>query len=141
MNRISRVFWLQRKSSNVLSSVISIFLLTLVGSVVHAEPTALELVLSEKRCEDVATQSLRCEYKIGKTLHISINGIGQPDTGVTFMKSDFDGDFYATFGVLHGCIIVKRGSRGGSSNALDWAFISPRNGKAYGKWQDCQSGM
>lgn len=123
-----------------LSSLILLLLLTHVDSV-QGEPTTLELVSNQRRCEQAADKSLKCEYKIGKTLHISIDGIGQPDTGITFMKSDFDGDFYASFGVLHGCIIVKSGPKSSSPNALDFAFISPRNGKAYGNWEDCQSDM
>jgi hypothetical protein len=32
------------------------------------------------------------------------------------MKSSFDGDFYATFGLLHGCVIAQRGTKAWSPN-------------------------
>jgi hypothetical protein len=79
-------------------------------------------------------------------LKFTIAGIGQPDTAVTFMKSSFAGDFYATFGVLHGCVIAKRGTKGvesedafESGGFADYAFVSPRNGKVYKSWKQCQA--
>ncbi len=100
-----------------------------------------EATLEGKKCKEVTAQSLQCEYRIGKSLYISINGIGDPDTGVSFMKSDFNGDFYGTFGIGHGCIIVSSGSNGGKGKAFyDYAFISPKNGKVYKDWQECKSG-
>ena len=61
------------------------------------------------------------------------------------MKSDFDGDFYGSVGVLHGCVVVSRGLKGDSSSSLsgpgsmfDYAFISPRNGKVYKDWIKCK---
>ena len=48
--------------------------------------------------------------------------------------------------VMHGCIIVKRGPKGinrdqlcGPGSSFDYAFISPKNGKVYTNWKDCQS--
>lgn len=78
---------------------------------------------------------------MGKSLHVSIAGIGQSDTGIAFMKSDFEGDFYAKVGTGHGCVIVGRGKkRAVSDNPTDFAFISPKNGKVYADWQECRSG-
>jgi hypothetical protein len=102
-------------------------------------------VIEGKSCQESRTQSLDCKYKVGKDLFISIPGIGQPNTGVTFLKSDWNGDFYATFGIMHGCVIVKRGDKSrddkslvGPGSLIDFAFISPRNGKVYKKWEWCQ---
>ena len=105
-------------------------------------------VLKGKQCSQIGDrQTLSCRFKVGMDLHISIDGIGQEDTGVTFMKSDFDGDYYATHGVLHGCVIVKRGPKSyseesdGPGSRFDYAFISPRNGKVYRSWPECKSAM
>ncbi len=103
-------------------------------------------VLKGKQCASHPDpQKLSCEYKVGADLHLSIDGIGQEDTGVTFVKSNADGDFYATYGILHGCVIVKRGPKsyseapGGPGSMSDYAFISPRNGKVYRSWSECRS--
>jgi hypothetical protein len=58
------------------------------------------------------------------------------------MKSDIDGDFYATYGVLHGCVIIKRGTKVNFKNnpglSFDYSFISPKNGKVYKDWGKCE---
>ncbi len=119
--------------------------LTIVCAAVHAASTTYDEAIDGKSCKETSSQFLSCEYKIGEDLHISIDGIGQPDTGITFMKSDSEGDFYATYGILHGCIIVKRGPESINENnpgsMLDYAFISPLNGKVYKDWGNCQNGM
>jgi hypothetical protein len=121
--------------------IVLIGLLWLTDLPAQAEKSVYELTLKGKQCQEKSGQPLACEYRIGETLHISIDGIGQIDTGITFMKSDFDGDFYATVGVLHGCVIVKHGLKHiPRQNAFDFAFISPRTGKVYTTWQECGSG-
>lgn len=113
-------------------------LLCLTSLPANAETSLYELTLKGKQCQENSGQSLACEYRIGETLHVSIDGIGQTDTGITFMKSDSDGDFYAAVGVLHGCVIVKRNLKHITlQNAFDFAFISPRTGKVFRTWQEC----
>ncbi len=108
---------------------------------VAAAPSVYEMVVAGKECKESTTQSISCQYKVGKSLHISIDGIGDPDTGITFMKSDFDGDFFATYGVGHGCIIVKSGfEKQGGRLYPGFAFISPKNGKVYNNWRECKAG-
>ena len=36
-------------------------------------------VMAGKSCQEDQNQSLSCSYKVGKSLHIAIGGIGQPD--------------------------------------------------------------
>ena len=121
--------------------VLLIGLLWLTASPANAETSVYELTLKGKQCKESDTQVLGCEYRIGKTLHIGIDGIGQTDTGITFMKSDIDGDFYASVGVLHGCVIVKRNYRDHVGPLLfNITFISPRTGKVYRTWQECEAG-
>ena len=104
------------------------------------------LVVKGKSCGEGESQQLECTYQAGKNLNISISGIGQPDTSVTFFESNFDSDSYATYGLRHGCIIVKRGDKGITNNQLngpgsstDYAFISPKNGKVYSNWEESQT--
>lgn len=67
--------------------------------------SSYDVVLAGKSCQTGTwDQSLSCEYVVGTGLKFVIAGIGQPDAAVTFMKSSFDEDFYATFGLLHGCV-------------------------------------
>ena len=109
--------------------------------------SSYDLVLAGKRCQTGTwDQTLSCEYVVGTGLAFAIAGIGQPDAVVTFMKSSFDGDFYATFGLLHGCVIVKCGAAGVNSEhafqpggLADYAFVSPRNGKVYKRWDECKA--
>ena len=123
----------------IITFVTGIMTMIWIGNVA-ADQSVYETVLAGKKCTETSSQSLSCEYKVGKTLHVSIDGIGDPDTGITFMKSDFDGDFYATFGIGHGCVIVKSGLNKKGRDFAGYAFISPKNGKVYNDWQDCKSG-
>lgn len=117
------------------------------ASMAAESKTTYELVLAGKKCAERDNQQLDCDYKAGTGLWISIAGIGLPDTAVAFMRSSFDGDFYGTYGIAHGCIIIKRGKKNKSSalegpgSPIDFAFISPRNGKVYRNWTECQTGM
>lgn len=107
---------------------------------VHAGGTAYEDTLSGKTCAE-SRQQLNCEYKVGKDLEFSIDGIGMPDTGITFARSDYlKGDYYATFGLRHGCVVVKHGVDL-RLFGLDFAFVSPKNGKVYKTWEECKGGM
>jgi hypothetical protein len=98
-----------------------------------------EVVLKAKSCSEW-NQQTNCDYKIGSSFWLSISGIGQPDTGVTFMKADFDGIYYGTYGVMHGCIVIKPGKANKTKNLADFAFVSPKNGKVYSDWKTCQAG-
>jgi len=85
---------------------------------------------------------LECSFNVGNDLYFVIAGIGMPDTSVTFMKSLFEGDYYATYGLLHGCVIVKKGLKYKELSAIfDMAFVSPKNGKVYRSWGECQTAM
>ena len=107
---------------------------------VWAENSAYEDTLSGKRCKET-NQQINCIYKVGKDLEFSIDGIGLPDTGITISHSKgVEGDYYPTFGLRHGCIIVKHG-KVSSLFVMDYAFVSPRNGKVYKKWEDCKDGF
>ncbi len=103
------------------------------GSPVLANNTYDETIAG-KSCEEDTRQQINCTYKIGEDLEIWISGIGLSDTGVTFAKSNFEGDYYATFGMLHLCVVVKSGR----DLSQGFAFISPKNGKVYKDWEQCR---
>jgi hypothetical protein len=97
-----------------------------------------DLALKAKECKEGLNQRLDCNYKIGDDFHLSIAGVGQSDAGVTFIKSNYYGEYYGTFGVLHGCVIVSKGIKNISKSPFDFAFISPLNGKIYKDWESCK---
>jgi hypothetical protein len=105
--------------------------------------TTFDLAVKRKSCVEQSSQQVDCSYRIGKDFWLSIAAVGRTDAGITFMKSDFNGKYYGTVGVAHGCVIVKTGSGSGSGNGtrnpFDLAFISPKNGKVYRDWQSCQA--
>ena len=106
-----------------------------------AATTTYDEVVKGKTCKSSVSQSIECDYKVGASLVVTIAGVGEPYAGITMMKSDFNGDYYAGVGVLHGCIVVNMGtSNPAFSMGVDAALISPKNGKVYRKWQDCQAG-
>lgn len=103
---------------------------------VLASVETYDIVSAGKNCQEDRYQQLNCTYNAGKSLSIEIVGIGMPDTAIYFRKSDFDGDFYGVYGMLHDCIIIKN-----KKDISDLAFVSPKNGKVYKTWQECRSGM
>jgi len=111
----------------------------LVPAVVLAENTAYDTTLQGKKCYE-HEQVLGCEYKVGKDLEFSIEDIGSPNTGITFLHANNTGDYYAKYGIQHGCIIVTHGKKS-SMYMRDFAFVSPRNGKVYKTWELCKQGM
>jgi hypothetical protein len=109
-------------------------------SVHAADNPTFDAVSAGRKCGD-ENQQLVCEYRVGKSLRFVVVGIGQPDTGITFYKADWDGDYYATYGLMHGCVIVKPGARAATSTLPSFAFVSPKNGKVYPSWESCQRGF
>lgn len=91
-----------------------------------------------RKCGVDSLKQMTCEFKIGKSLQFSIVDIGNTFSGVTFFKSDWDGDYYASVGGLHSCVIVKPGSQNPRSVLNHLAFISLKNGKVYEKWERCK---
>lgn len=114
----------------------AIFLLLIFANCAMASDSTYDAVVAGKKCQEDKKQSLSCSYKVGKSLFIEIAGIGSPDTGIAFLKSNFDGDFYGKYGALHGCVIINS-----TKNILDFAFVSPKNGKVYRTWQQCKSAL
>src|SRR5687768_16758726 len=82
---------------------------------------------------------LNCTYRVGKDLEFGIASVGSPDAGISFLRSDITGDYYARFGTLHGCVIIALGSASRETKRSGFAFVSPRNGKVYREWEECRA--
>jgi hypothetical protein len=97
-----------------------------------------DVVVSGMRCAQQSSGQLDCEFHVGRSLRFVIAGVGQNDAAITFFKVDFDGDFYASVGLLHGCVIVKPARPDPAQGLPTFAFVSPKNGRVYRDWQSCQ---
>jgi len=102
-----------------------------------------EAVVAGMTCHQSSNQitGFWCEYAVGGGLRFVIAGVGQPDAAVTVEEAlGYDSDYYFTFGVGHGCVIVKPGKlalRG--EDPFPVAFVSPVTGKVYQTWQECKT--
>lgn len=107
-------------------------LLALVPSICVSESLSTYEALSEvKLCQDYRG-SISCRYDLGESFDMEIAGVGGRDASIVFYKSDFDGEFYGKFGVLHGCVMVAK-----SENIFDIAFVSPRTGGIHRDYSSC----
>lgn len=118
--------------------------LAAMAATAHAQaakaPTStLDLVNASKSCFSQKSGTIECHYKAGKTLEITIVGVGEADGSIIFVQSNEKGDFYAKFQLALGCILVKPGDGNKVNHFLDFAFISPTNGKAYSTGMECES--
>src|SRR5258706_9198692 len=95
----------------------------------QASASTFDAVVAGMHCEQNPMGSLECEYRVGKSLRFGVVGVGDPDAAITFYSVSFDGDYYASVGVAHGCVIVKPGKM--TELGAGFAFVSPRNGKVY----------
>ena len=110
-------------------------------SVQHADAQSLfNLTASGSACKAASDGSLSCKYKIGNDLEFSIASVGEADAGISFLRSNFNGDYYARFGVMHGCVIITKGMAAPARSLPldDYVFVSPKTGKIYKNWQECQ---
>jgi hypothetical protein len=96
--------------------------------------TLLTIINASKKCEET-DRGIECSYQVGDFFKVSIADIGTESSGIHFEKSNSDMPIYASFGMLHGCVIVNRfeGTRG----IPEWVFISPKNGNVYNSWREC----
>jgi len=102
-----------------------------------------DAVVSGKSCHQNLAGDLECDYRVGRSLHFGIAGVGQKDASIYFYAASMDGDYFAVFGLSHGCVVVRPGrttSAGQGEKAADLAFVSPKNGRVYRTWQTCREG-
>jgi hypothetical protein len=108
-------------------------------SVGLADSAVYDATLKGKSCKEFQ-QQLGCEFKVGKDLEFSIDAIGTPYTTITFVRVNYGGDYYVKYGLLHGCLVVTHG-KNSPLFMQDFAFVSPKAGKVYSKWEACQGGL
>jgi len=105
--------------------------------------STFDIVKDSAECDQTGSGKVsQCDYRAGRSLHISIMGIGDDYAAVTFMQANFDSGFYASVGVRHGCVIVKRNTAVSEgpryrNPLLDLAFISPETGAVYPELKAC----
>lgn len=96
--------------------------------------TLLTIINASKKCEET-DRGIECSYEVGDFFKVSIADIGTESSGIHFEKSNSDMPIYASFGILHGCVIVNRFE--GTKGIPEWVFISPKNGNVYNSWREC----
>lgn len=100
---------------------------------------AFELTVRGATCKQDVGGTVSCRYVVGEDLEFSIAAVGTTNAGISFLRSSIRGDYFARYGIQHGCVIVEHGERSvAKSLAASWAFISPKNGRVYRTWQECQ---
>ena len=77
---------------------------------------------------------------------VSVDGVGGSDAGITVMRTvGLASDFYLTFGVAHGCVIVKPGEQGPSADpgvsACRLGLRRPKNRPGAESWPESQSAI
>lgn len=102
-----------------------------------AAQSTYDAVVAGMRCARQTSGQMDCEFHVGRSLRFVIAAVGHADAAITFMKVDFEGDYYASVGVLHGCVIVKPAHPDVAAGTWDLAFVSPRTGRVYHTWQTC----
>ena len=117
----------------------SVLLVTLLCSGLAFGQSTFDRIVKGKSCVEQRRQQLDCDYKIGTDFWLSIAAVGSSNAGIVFMKSDFNGKYYGTVGVAHGCVMVATGTANTIRDPLDLAFVSPRNGKVYQDWTSCKA--
>jgi hypothetical protein len=102
------------------------------------EDAVYRRVVEGMSCKQQPNGQLDCEYRVGRSLWFAIPAVGRYDAAVTVFRADWDGDYYLTYGELHGCAIVKAGKTRPEEERLQFAFVSPKDGKVYRDWPSCK---
>jgi hypothetical protein len=114
-----------------IPAVLAALLFTALPS--HAGTDISDFVNKSAACHDG-----ECVFNIGQDLQFTLVGIGQKNAAVVFERVSSEGDYYASVGALHGCVIVHNGPKS-KPILTQRAFVSLVTGKAYGTWQKCKS--
>ena len=96
-----------------------------------------DVVVSGMECRQNLQGDMECNYHVGRSLHFGIAGVGQKDPSIYFYEASMKGDYFALFGLSHGCVVVKPGPALPQNQKDDLAFVSPKNGRVYQTWERC----
>jgi hypothetical protein len=106
-----------------------------------------DAVVSGMRCiqAQAIPGQLECTYDVGRDLRITIAGVGDDAASIYIDKSiGMEGDYYASVGMNHQCIVVKPGDKtiariADRGQLPMFAFISHRTGKVFRDWPTCSA--
>jgi hypothetical protein len=118
----------------------SVALVGLLATQAEAQNETAAALRRSVKCREYATATgpqRDCEFSLGRSLRFFVAGIGQSDAAITVTKSDMQGDFYISVGVLHGCAIIKPTKDAPEALRYSIAFVSPATGLVYETWQQC----
>lgn len=115
--------------------------------------STFEAVTAGQLCFTGERGITNCTYRVGRDLIFAVVGIGDilpgfkdPNTFIDVLKAESSGDFEISFGLVHGCIIVKPNDIAGvvlrqEYQDFGFALVSPRNGRVYHDydWRDCKA--
>ena len=107
-----------------------------------------DAAVSGMNCQQNSLGDMECNYRVGRSLHFAIAGVGRKDASIYFYEASMNGDYFALLGLSHGCVVVRPGMDrqappGTSKLEQDWnrlsdlAFVSPQNGRVYRTWETC----
>jgi hypothetical protein len=114
----------------------------LVSAPAARAQTAFEATVKGARCTQNSQGSRLCRFEVGADLIVSITAVGEPDAGISFLRSNIEGEFFARTAIQHDCVIVSAGVKAPNAAKAaggDLAFISPRTGRVYRTWQECET--
>ena len=97
-----------------------------------------DIVVSGMKCQQNSLGDMECNYRVGRSLHFGIVGVGQKDPqAIYFYEASMKGDYFAVLGLTHGCVVVRPGLALPEWQRLSLAFVSPKNGRVYRTWESC----
>ena len=102
------------------------------------ENRAYNEVVDGMSCRQQSNGRLDCSYAVGSGLRFRIEGVGQDEALINFVRVDSTGGWVAGYSLMLGCVVVRPvGATADSAAAL--AFVAPRDGRVYRVWQHCKN--
>ena len=117
-----------------------LMVVALPGHAAPESPDTYAALVKGMKCSQESQGHMNCDYRVGHSLHFEIRDVGEELCTINFLASSFEGDYWGSYGLPFGCVVVKPGMVFKGPGAFDFAFVSPRSGKVYKDWQSCQRG-
>ncbi len=109
-----------------------------IAAQAQGAPSVFDVVVQSASCKQDSNGRRICSYKVGKDLEFTILGVGDGDAHISILRSNWEGDYYARITLNKHCVIVAPGkARAPSARMNDFAFVSPRTGKAHRTREEC----
>ena len=131
--------------------VIAVGLLASAPQLARAQAhSTYDAVVSGRTCSksDLVPNNgeLSCYYSVGQGLSFAIGDIGSDDATIVVLKAtELNAEYRFEYDLRHACVIVKPALAAVKAairahQAVDLAYVSPRNGGVYMSVEDCQAG-